>query len=185
MIVMCYNLSQLQDIYTDCAFIRLNVVIRSLVRAKERLPHCFQPVGRPFFSNSSYREILSWASLTWARLGLKAPTNPDVCHVVPPPSLTVRWKRILTSFIVISCEICIKDMYLPLSTKMVSGPNPIRDKWYATAPPITPPPHMTTRASLGSAYSGSSEITSVDFKTTPAVFRLLEKIPLLCTAYLL
>lgn len=31
--------------------------------------------------------MLSWASLTCAKLGLKAPTNPEVCHVVPPPNL--------------------------------------------------------------------------------------------------
>lgn len=31
--------------------------------------------------------MLSWASFTCAKLGLKAPTNPEVCHVVPPPNL--------------------------------------------------------------------------------------------------
>lgn len=71
----------------DWAFIRLNTVIRSLVRAKERLPHCFQPVGKPFFSSSLYNAMLSCASLTCAKLGLNAPTNPEVCHVVPPPNL--------------------------------------------------------------------------------------------------
>lgn len=77
------------DIYIDCAFMRLNTIIRSLVRAKERLPHCFHPVDKPFPSNSLYSAILSCASLTCAKLGLNAPTNPEVCHVVPPPILNL------------------------------------------------------------------------------------------------
>jgi len=86
------TLLYLLNIYTDCAFIRLKEAIRSLVRAKERLPHCFQPVDRPLFSSSLYKAMLSWASLTCAKLGLKAPTNPDACHVVPPPNLMIKQK---------------------------------------------------------------------------------------------
>ena len=47
------------NIYTDCAFIRLKTVIRSPVLARERLPHCFQPVGKPLASSSLYKAILS------------------------------------------------------------------------------------------------------------------------------
>jgi hypothetical protein len=66
---------------------RRKTVILSLVLAKLRLPHCFQPVDKPLDSRCLYKSTLDLVSFTCAKLGLKTPMSPDECQVVPPPTL--------------------------------------------------------------------------------------------------
>lgn len=79
--------SDIYSTYAACAFILRKTIILSLVLARFKLPHCFQPVAKPLLLSSLYSSILDFVIFTCVKLGLKTPMRPDECQVVPPPTL--------------------------------------------------------------------------------------------------